>query len=217
MPPPGGAQGGQGPHGMPLAPGQLPGPPPLAGAPGAAAALQQAQRASAPGAAAAAAAPGAAAPGAAAGGTGPPAGAAGAAAAQDAPLAPGWTEHRAPDGRTYYHHKESKKSAWVRPVAEAAKPEPAKARAHCAWVCCWGSEALRVTPMKFLGFPTGAAAPPQTLLCTHLHVRRAYVSVDSRVLCTLPGGTGVWLSSGHSVHHRGCLKRSEQMLFAMCK
>lgn len=165
---------------MPLAPGQLPGPPPLAGAAGAAAALQQAQRASAPGAAAAAQAPGAAAPGAAAGGAGPPAAAAGAAAAKDAPLAPGWTEHRAPDGRTYYHHKESKKSAWVRPVAEAAKPEPAKARAHCAWVCWLGFEAPRLTQMTLLGkchgIATGAVALCETCCaCTCTWVERTTV------------------------------------------
>lgn len=54
-----------------------------------------------------------------------------------APLAPGWTEHTAPDGRKYYHNKGTGKSAWVRPVAEAApapaaapKPEPVKVRQH---------------------------------------------------------------------------------------
>ncbi|KAF2202937.1 hypothetical protein GQ43DRAFT_412720 [Delitschia confertaspora ATCC 74209] len=34
------------------------------------------------------------------------------------PLAPGWTEHKAPSGHTYYFHKETKKSTYVRPAAQ---------------------------------------------------------------------------------------------------
>ncbi|KAJ6261257.1 Pre-mRNA-splicing factor [Drechslerella dactyloides] len=36
------------------------------------------------------------------------------------PLAPGWTEHRAPTGHMYYYHAESKTSTYTRPVAPPA-------------------------------------------------------------------------------------------------
>ncbi len=42
-------------------------------------------------------------------------------------LAPGWTEHTAPDGRKYYFNKAIGKSAWDKPLADAATPVP-KAR-----------------------------------------------------------------------------------------
>ncbi|EUC48547.1 hypothetical protein COCMIDRAFT_2612 [Bipolaris oryzae ATCC 44560] len=35
------------------------------------------------------------------------------------PLPPGWTEHKAPSGHSYYYNKETKKSTYTRPVAEA--------------------------------------------------------------------------------------------------
>jgi hypothetical protein len=34
-------------------------------------------------------------------------------------LPPGWTEHKAPAGQTYYHNKDTGKSTYVRPVVEA--------------------------------------------------------------------------------------------------
>ncbi|KAF2654781.1 hypothetical protein K491DRAFT_758658 [Lophiostoma macrostomum CBS 122681] len=37
------------------------------------------------------------------------------------PLAPGWTEHKAPSGHAYYYNKETKSSTYVRPVAN---PQP---------------------------------------------------------------------------------------------
>src|ERR1700712_3255341 len=39
------------------------------------------------------------------------------AAQTTAPLPPGWTEHVAPAGHTYYYNAESKKSTYVRPEA----------------------------------------------------------------------------------------------------
>ena len=40
-------------------------------------------------------------------------------------LAPGWTEHTAPDGRKYFFNKSSGKSVWEKPLAEpAAAPAP---------------------------------------------------------------------------------------------
>ncbi|KAF2009624.1 hypothetical protein BU24DRAFT_428522 [Aaosphaeria arxii CBS 175.79] len=35
------------------------------------------------------------------------------------PLAPGWTEHKAPSGHLYYYNRETKKSTYTRPVSEA--------------------------------------------------------------------------------------------------
>ncbi|KAI9665948.1 MAG: hypothetical protein M1821_003883 [Bathelium mastoideum] len=35
------------------------------------------------------------------------------------PLLPGWTEHKAPTGHSYYYNEETKKSTYVRPVAES--------------------------------------------------------------------------------------------------
>ncbi|CAI6331970.1 unnamed protein product [Periconia digitata] len=34
------------------------------------------------------------------------------------PLPAGWTEHKAPSGHSYYYHKETKKSTYVRPIAQ---------------------------------------------------------------------------------------------------
>ncbi|KAF2193994.1 hypothetical protein K469DRAFT_734588 [Zopfia rhizophila CBS 207.26] len=49
------------------------------------------------------------------------------------PLPPGWTEHKAPTGHTYYYNKETKASTYTRPIAQpqnfhssfAAAPPPA--------------------------------------------------------------------------------------------
>ncbi|EPS42012.1 hypothetical protein H072_4007 [Dactylellina haptotyla CBS 200.50] len=38
------------------------------------------------------------------------------------PLAPGWTEHRAPTGHMYYYHPETKTSTYTRPVAAPTDP-----------------------------------------------------------------------------------------------
>ena len=46
---------------------------------------------------------------------GPPPRAAAPPAAAPAAGGGGWTEHTAPDGRTYYYHKETGKSAWEKP------------------------------------------------------------------------------------------------------
>ncbi|OJD34034.1 ff domain protein [Diplodia corticola] len=42
------------------------------------------------------------------------------------PLLPGWTEHKAPTGHTYYYNAETKKSTYQRPVAlpEPVQPQP---------------------------------------------------------------------------------------------
>lgn len=48
-----------------------------------------------------------------------------AAAASNAPLPPGWTEHTAPTGHTYYYHAETKESTYKRPgVAPIPDPIP---------------------------------------------------------------------------------------------
>lgn len=41
------------------------------------------------------------------------------------PIPPGWTEHKTPEGRSYYYHAATKKSTWERPCA--ARPESADA------------------------------------------------------------------------------------------
>ncbi|KAI0553179.1 hypothetical protein F4679DRAFT_499179 [Xylaria curta] len=41
------------------------------------------------------------------------------------PLPPGWTEHKAPTGHTYYYHAESKQSTYKRPGADAQPMPPA--------------------------------------------------------------------------------------------
>ncbi|KAJ8115378.1 hypothetical protein OPT61_g2959 [Boeremia exigua] len=43
------------------------------------------------------------------------------------PLPAGWTEHKAPSGHTYYFNKETKKSTYTRPVAEAPSFQPSPA------------------------------------------------------------------------------------------
>jgi len=43
----------------------------------------------------------------------------------------GWTEHQAPDGRTYYYHSSSKQSVWEKP--DELKSEAEKALATCKW------------------------------------------------------------------------------------
>lgn len=43
-------------------------------------------------------------------------------------MAPGWTEHTAPDGRKYYFNKASGKSVWEKPLADAATTPVPKAR-----------------------------------------------------------------------------------------
>lgn len=40
-----------------------------------------------------------------------------------APLPPGWTEHKAASGHTYYHHAESKQSTYTRPTAPPIEEE----------------------------------------------------------------------------------------------
>lgn len=40
------------------------------------------------------------------------------------PLLPGWTEHKAPTGHTYYYHAETKASTYTRPGAPAPAPAP---------------------------------------------------------------------------------------------
>ncbi|KAK8189896.1 uncharacterized protein BKA78DRAFT_145128 [Phyllosticta capitalensis] len=49
-----------------------------------------------------------------------------------APLPPGWTEHKAPSGHTYYYNHETKKSTYQRPVAAppVAPPQPPVAPAY---------------------------------------------------------------------------------------
>ncbi|KAJ4144495.1 hypothetical protein LMH87_003376 [Akanthomyces muscarius] len=46
-----------------------------------------------------------------------------AAAASNAPLPPGWTEHTAPTGHTYYYHAETKESTYKRPGVTSV-PDP---------------------------------------------------------------------------------------------
>ncbi|KAH8157929.1 hypothetical protein CIB48_g10332 [Xylaria polymorpha] len=41
------------------------------------------------------------------------------------PLLPGWTEHKAPTGHTYYYHAETKQSTYKRPAADAPPIPPA--------------------------------------------------------------------------------------------
>ncbi|KAI8952967.1 hypothetical protein F4801DRAFT_166601 [Xylaria longipes] len=41
------------------------------------------------------------------------------------PLLPGWTEHKAPTGHTYYYHAETKQSTYKRPSADAPPIPPA--------------------------------------------------------------------------------------------
>ncbi|KAM0420757.1 hypothetical protein ACHAPT_011418 [Fusarium lateritium] len=50
-------------------------------------------------------------------------------AAALAPLPPGWTEHTAPTGHTYYYHAETKESTYKRPGTELPPPQPAQASA----------------------------------------------------------------------------------------
>ncbi|RSL91228.1 hypothetical protein CEP52_014323 [Fusarium oligoseptatum] len=50
-------------------------------------------------------------------------------AAALAPLPPGWTEHTAPTGHTYYYNAETKESTYKRPGTELPPPQPAQAPA----------------------------------------------------------------------------------------
>ena len=43
-------------------------------------------------------------------------------------MAPGWTEHTAPDGRKYFFNKASGKSVWEKPPADPAATPAPKAR-----------------------------------------------------------------------------------------
>ncbi|PHH85503.1 hypothetical protein CDD83_327 [Cordyceps sp. RAO-2017] len=65
-----------------------------------------------------------------------PSAAALAAAAAAAPLPPGWTEHKAPTGHSYYYNAETKESTYKRPGVPAPQPtpEPAPAPAPVAYV-----------------------------------------------------------------------------------
>ncbi|GME51551.1 ff domain protein [Neofusicoccum parvum] len=65
------------------------------------------------------------------------------------PLAPGWTEHKAPSGHTYYYHAETKKSTYQRP---AALPEPVQPQPPAY---------PDFTPNTFPGAPHQAGFPPQ--------------------------------------------------------
>ncbi|POR37973.1 Pre-mRNA-splicing factor dre4 [Tolypocladium paradoxum] len=56
--------------------------------------------------------------------------AAAAAAAAAAPLPPGWTEHRAPTGHSYYYNAETKESTYKRPGLPDAQPTPEPAIAY---------------------------------------------------------------------------------------
>ncbi|KAI8724090.1 WW domain-containing protein [Fusarium sp. LHS14.1] len=47
-------------------------------------------------------------------------------AAALAPLPPGWTEHTAPNGHTYYYNTETKESTYKRPGTELPPPQPAQ-------------------------------------------------------------------------------------------
>ncbi|KAJ4200082.1 hypothetical protein NW767_007601 [Fusarium falciforme] len=47
-------------------------------------------------------------------------------AAALAPLPPGWTEHTAPTGHTYYYNAETKESTYKRPGTELPPPQPAQ-------------------------------------------------------------------------------------------
>ncbi|KAK4170976.1 hypothetical protein QBC36DRAFT_340845 [Triangularia setosa] len=50
------------------------------------------------------------------------------------PLLPGWTEHKAPTGHTYYYNAETKESTYKRPVATAAPPTaPSDSPASSFW------------------------------------------------------------------------------------
>ncbi|KAF4469031.1 U1 snRNP [Fusarium albosuccineum] len=50
-------------------------------------------------------------------------------AAASAPLPPGWSEHTAPTGHTYYYNAETKESTYKRPGTEQLPPRPAQAPA----------------------------------------------------------------------------------------
>ncbi|GJN84298.1 hypothetical protein PLIIFM63780_007854 [Purpureocillium lilacinum] len=51
----------------------------------------------------------------------------GVAAAAAAPLPPGWTEHKAPSGHTYFYNAETKESTYKRPGVPQQQPPPAPA------------------------------------------------------------------------------------------
>ena len=42
-----------------------------------------------------------------------------------------WTEHKAPDGRTYYYHAGTRQSSWEKP--EELKSEAEKLLSECPW------------------------------------------------------------------------------------
>ncbi|KAF2434168.1 hypothetical protein EJ08DRAFT_582601 [Tothia fuscella] len=44
------------------------------------------------------------------------------------PLAPGWTEHKAPTGHSYFYNNETKKSTYTRPIAQAQAQAPPPAQ-----------------------------------------------------------------------------------------
>ncbi|KAI5923442.1 hypothetical protein F4810DRAFT_701175 [Camillea tinctor] len=49
------------------------------------------------------------------------------------PLPPGWTEHKAPTGHTYYYNEETKESTYTRPGAQAPPPPPAPSDPHASF------------------------------------------------------------------------------------
>ena len=59
--------------------------------------------------------------------------AAAAAAAAAASLPAGWKQAKAPDGRTYYFHTETKETTWTRPAAALAAPAAADPPLPAGW------------------------------------------------------------------------------------
>ena len=57
----------------------------------------------------------------------------GAVAAAVAPLPMGWKDAKAPDGRTYYFHTETKETTWTRPAADLAAPAAADPPLPAGW------------------------------------------------------------------------------------
>ena len=57
----------------------------------------------------------------------------GAVAAAVAPLPTGWKDAKAPDGRTYYFHTETKETTWTRPAAALAAPAAADPPLPAGW------------------------------------------------------------------------------------
>lgn len=67
------------------------------------------------------------------------------------PLPPGWTEHKAPSGHTYFYNKETKKSTYSRPVAPIVLPAPPSQFHH----------SLPPKPLPYNAPPTQQTEPTQ--------------------------------------------------------